>query len=226
MLSMPIFTNAEGELVPHDTCHAVDLAKDESLEQYAPGECPHCDSPCDKLYKICNIQHIGFSVHQNQIRASNIKGPDDHQQLQQFMGQSIHAGRQAADDIARIQIESGSSLDAITDKVRRDIFYNAALEYATRMPSTLPGVVVELLQKMFPRDLKFKDPSGNWHDARILFGNKNKHSGNNRLASDAVNSSSNSSPPPGMIDNLNLVYSTPDEVSSSRQPLIHIVLAI
>jgi len=128
------------------------------------------------------------------------------------MGQLIHAGRQIADDIARIQMESGSSLDAITDEVRRDIFYGAASEYATRMASTLPGVVVELLQKMFPRGLKFKDPSGSWHDARILFGNKNKHAGNNRSASDAVNSSSNSGPPPRMIDNLNLDYSAPYEV--------------
>ena len=75
----------------------------------------------------------------------------------QFLGQAMYAGRQAANDIASIQQNQGTSGRPHQNE---DLFYDSASEYVTRMAGSLPSDVVEMLQKELLRGTKIILPHG------------------------------------------------------------------
>ena len=132
------------------------------------------------------------------------KGPTAEEKLSQFLGQAMYAGRQAANDIASIQQNQGTSGRPHQNE---DVFYDSASEYVTRMAGSLPSDVVEMLQKQLPRGTKIILPRGQQLDTRVVTSNNDFHARNNRISGACTSSNV----APGMLSNLQPDFSQYDE---------------
>ena len=167
-----------------DKRHMSELADDNKLEQFKwegnPPEptCPSCKCICNKLYRVKDIMSITVAIKQNKMRGMMNSGPSPSAMLAQFIGQSITAGRQAADDIVSMQKKRQSSTVGITDDLIKDLFWDALSEYVSRMAGSLSSYVVELLHVHLPKGSKIVLPGGRKYDARgrvIARNAKNMH---------------------------------------------------
>jgi len=165
---------------PNDQRHSMDLAQDSSLEIYTwQGEpnkptCPSCKCICNKLYHIKDIMAIALAIKQRIMRNMMNNGPLPSSQLVQFIGQSFTQGRQAADDLQNLQRKRQSTTDTIDQTIIEDKFWDSFSEYVTtRMASSVPSNVVELLHQYFPRGTKINISCGQPFDTRVLTSNNN-----------------------------------------------------